>query len=489
MKTTNSIRLLGILFLVFVVDILCWKQTTGLNVLVLFVLILPVSYFFYPAAYQYSSVRRMTGLTFVAAMLLVLDHSAMAKWMFTISMFLWVGWLHHPRMRSSVHTFIGGLHAYSKGLFAFSAAVQQQLVSQEQIKKYWSFARISLIPIILVGLYGFLIHLGNPAFARLGEVSFTAFFRILEKIEIGRGVFWLFSLSVCAGILFRQPLRKLLKKDLAAKEELLRERKQSTIQWSFNGLRKEYRMAGMILLSVNALLMLSNSMDIAFLWRHEGAFSPSELSQMVHSGTYALILSILLSIGTVLYFFRRNLNFHPKARLLQTLAYLWMGQNLILIISVAIRNMNYVSSYGLSNKRIGVMIFLGLTLIGISSILWKISRQKSSFALLNFNARAFYLVLLCLSMVNWDSLIAHHNLRHADTNKLDASYLLALSDRALPALAEHYRQFENENNLTSSMKNRLEWKLKNYVEEVENQSIWSWTLNDHQNIARLSKIK
>jgi hypothetical protein len=71
-----------------------------------------------------------------------------------------------------------------------------------------------------------------------------------------------------------------------------------------------------------------------------------------------LILSILLSLGILIYYFRSNQNFYPKNGFLKAAAYLWLVQNAVLSVSVLIRCGYYISEYGLAYKRIGVVIFL-----------------------------------------------------------------------------------------------------------------------------------
>ena len=70
-------------------------------------------------------------------------------------------------------------------------------------------------------------------------------------------------------------------------------------------------------------------MDINHVWLNfqwDGQF----LKEFVHDGTYILIINIIISILLVLYFFKANLNFFKKNKILKTLTYIWVGQNFFL---------------------------------------------------------------------------------------------------------------------------------------------------------------
>jgi hypothetical protein len=158
------------------------------------------------------------------------------------------------------------------------------------------------------------------------------------------------------------------------------------------------------------------------------------LKQFVHEGTYLLILSIIISIILVLYYFRGNLNFYRKNKLLKYLSYIWLIQNAILAISVAIRNFWYINYFALAYKRIGVIIFLALTIYGLYTVVVKVWKRKSAFYLFKVNSFALLIVLVVSSVFNWDVIIARYNFKNSDKSFLHLDYMATLSDRALPYL-------------------------------------------------------
>ena len=72
---------------------------------------------------------------------------------------------------------------------------------------------------------------------------------------------------------------------------------------------------------------------------------------------------------------------------------LWVVQNFILGISVFLRNYHYISFHGLAYKRIGVIVFLVLVLIGLVTLFVKLRERKSFFYLVRVNGWAAFAVL------------------------------------------------------------------------------------------------
>src|SRR5436190_305225 len=137
---------------------------------------------------------------------------------------------------------------------------------------------------------------------------------------------------------------------------------------AMNPLERERRMGMVLLVVVNALLLVVNVIDISWVWFDFEVPENFSLKQFVHEGTWMLIISILLSILILLHLFRGNLNFYRRTHALKLLASLWIGQNFILGISVFLRNYHYIGFHGLAYKRIGVIVFLALVLVGLVTL-------------------------------------------------------------------------------------------------------------------------
>ncbi|PCJ66524.1 MAG: hypothetical protein COA58_07025 [Bacteroidetes bacterium] len=182
-----------------------------------------------------------------------------------------------------------------------------------------------------------------------------------------------------------------------------------------------------LLISMLLFLEIKN-VWINFQW--EGQL----LKEMVHEGTYILIVAILVSMVITIYYFRKNLNFYKGNRLIKNLAYLWMGLNSLLVISVFVRNAYYIQHFGLAYKRIGVVFFLLLCLIGLFTLVIKIGKVKSIFYVVRTNSLAAYITLVALCIVNWDGIIAKYNFAHYKTAFVHLPFMSNLSDKTLPYL-------------------------------------------------------
>eukprot|EP01026_Neomeris_dumetosa_P012764 TRINITY_DN14440_c0_g1_i1.p1 TRINITY_DN14440_c0_g1~~TRINITY_DN14440_c0_g1_i1.p1 ORF type:complete len:201 (+),score=-15.52 TRINITY_DN14440_c0_g1_i1:85-687(+) len=141
-------------------------------------------------------------------------------------------------------------------------------------------------------------------------------------------------------------------------------------------LKNQFKLSIITLTLLNALICIVNLTDLIYVWFSQRVLTAAELSMYVHEGTNLLIIAILIAAGVVLVIFRKNLNFYPTNEGLKKLAYIWIGQNIFMVFSVAIRNLQYLSNYGLTYKRIGVFVFLLMVLIGLVTLFLKIRYKK-----------------------------------------------------------------------------------------------------------------
>jgi hypothetical protein len=252
-------------------------------------------------------------------------------------------------------------------------------------------------------------------------------------------------------------------------------------------LKNEYRRGVITLSLINLLLLIVNVVDISSVWfngQHDVAnttdmqSSAAMRSSAVHSSTDALIFSIFLAMAVLLFFFRGNINFLRKNKVIQQLAYVWIIQNLLLGITVAIRNWYYIDDFGLTTKRIGVFAFLLCTSIGLLTFYFKISQKKSTFYLVRVNSWVVTGIFLLLCLVDWDPVIAKYNISHLAPDKLDKHYLLWLNDHALPVMIEHKELFTN--NAESKQEEELQWRAQHFVDNYEKRSWPSWNYADYR---------
>lgn len=196
---------------------------------------------------------------------------------------------------------------------------------------------------------------------------------------------------------------------------------------------------GVVMLSLlNGLLLLVNVLDLQFMFGGELLPANISYSQYVHQGIFSLILSILIAIAIILWYFRGSQNF-AKQKTLKTLAYLWIAQNLIMLLSAAYKNNLYINEFSLTYKRIGVYAFLLCTIVGLILTFIKIINKRSNFYLVKANSLVWYVILVMAVPIGWDKMIAEFNIYQAETKgkEPDVNYLSSLSYQALPALLKY----------------------------------------------------
>ena len=240
----------------------------------------------------------------------------------------------------------------------------------------------------------------------------------------------------------------------------------------------------------NALFVMENGLDVAFLW--SGAPLPKgvTLADYAHRGAYPLILTALLAGLFVLVVFRPGSE-AARRPWLRRLVVLWVAQNLILVASSILRTVDYVEAYSLTRLRIAALVWMALVALGLVLICWRLLRGKSASWLIDANLAAAGLALAACSIVDLGSLAATWNVRHAREvggagAGLDLCYLNNLGASALVPLSELEAQ-----PLASPFRDRVTYVRARVVTEVEiRQEHWrGWTWRDQRRLARADAVR
>jgi hypothetical protein len=257
-------------------------------------------------------------------------------------------------------------------------------------------------------------------------------------------------------------------------------------------------MAILLLTSVNLLLIVVNYVDIKCLWF---GFNPPNnfcFKDFVHEGTEVLIASIVLAMFIILYFFRMNLNFIPKNKMLVLLANIWLLQNLILTISVALRNYYYINFHALAYKRIGVAFFLILVTVGLISIFIKVNYKKSGYYLWRINSWTIYFLVVILSLINWNELIVQYNLKHWSKKDVDVDFYFQLSPNISNYLIDNRATIQQqiianqqanhnwlENKSKATFDSTLTIRHTEYLNKIKNDAWQSWNYMDYKYLKQI----
>ncbi|SMO94948.1 protein of unknown function [Chryseobacterium rhizoplanae] len=183
--------------------------------------------------------------------------------------------------------------------------------------------------------------------------------------------------------------------------------------YSFLDLSAE-RMSGVISFILLNILLIFFIITYNYEQFYEAVKTPVQLSEETHERVNAVIMSIIMAILVIMFYFKSGFNFDPKAGLLKILAKIWIFLNVMLVISAAVKNYEYIVNYAFTYKRLGVFAFLILSIVGLALTFIKIQKKKRNIFLVNTMVWYFYGTILVCSYFNWGGFITSQNMKRKD---------------------------------------------------------------------------
>ncbi|MCJ8154210.1 DUF4173 domain-containing protein [Chryseobacterium sp. SSA4.19] len=264
-----------------------------------------------------------------------------------------------------------------------------------------------LIPLILVSVFFGIYSVGSDHFAGLfTNVQFDInFWQLLAMIVLGFFIafnYWNYTVE------------KLIYKNNTVLDNDFKERdKVVKPTYSFLDLDTE-RTSGVISFFTLNILLIFFIITYNYEQFYETVKTPVQLSEETHERVNAVIVSIIMAILVIMFYFKSGFNFDPKAGLLKILAKTWILLNAVLVISAMVKNSEYIINYGFTYKRLGVYVFLVLSLAGLITAFIKIQLQKRNAFLFNTMSWYLYGVILICSYINWRGIITSENMKRKD---------------------------------------------------------------------------
>ena len=193
-----------------------------------------------------------------------------------------------------------------------------------------------------------------------------------------------------------------------------------------------------LLLILNALFFLSNTIDTIYLWGNHALPSNVTMSGYLHEGVWSLSIAAIFS-GLLLAFLWLQGESIRKNIKIRVNSLFWVVQNLLLLAGVLRRLLLYVESYNLSTQRIYVAVFLLLVTIGFIMIATMIVRNYSVRWLLGANTLSALICFYLLQFLPVNYWVAHYNVdrwfeERDSGKKIDLPYLNRLGSSSIPAL-------------------------------------------------------
>lgn len=331
---------------------------------------------------------------------------------------------------------------------------------------------LSLPPLFITLLFYALYAKANPVFADRITLAH------LHLPKASWFLLFFLMLYLSYALVYALPHSSLQAWDSRQPDVLLRRRKKS----SFNPLwlKYEYKTALIALVLLNTLLLLFHSVDVATLLEGRPAQGVT-YAEWVHQGVGTLIISIVMAVALLIWVFRGNLNFFTHNQPLRLLARAWIIQNVLLVLSTALKNSWYIASWGLTYKRIGVWVYLLLVLIGLITTWSKISHKHTLWWMIKGNLRAALLVLLLTASLPWARLISWYNLEQAKVQ--DVAYLMELPLHTTDQLLAH------QHLLSDGQLLQLEDRRARLLESTKTNNWKNWTLLNHYAAQNLSNTR
>lgn len=481
--------------------IIFYGNYIGINLLLFELVAIPIMlYINRPVKYNILT-KTILGSVLLSAVMVVLLNTSWSIFINIFLLFTLSTTLSYKGFRSFVHTL---LESFFK-LFTsqFSIFLDWQEAKTERKQSNFSFRKLFylvIIPLLIFILFIILYSSASTVFYQKFEGIFNAISRFFESIN------FVFILMIILGLIIGNILFLktnpvgIYEIDLDGNDNLLRKRVKHYSPFKLTGLKLQNLSGIILLISLNILVFYFNVLDVINIW-FGFQWDGGVLREFVHEGTWVLVFSIFISAAIALYFFRGNLNFFSKNKLLKSLTILWLSQNLIMTVSVIIRNYWYINYFGLAYKRIAVLFFLLLTIIGLITIILKILNKKSSFFLWRTNSFALVLVLVFSTCINWDVQIAKFNFKNYDRSLLDYKFLAHLSSSALPYTLKDIDELETINEtqkkvIPFDINRGYLWDIYEYHDEIilnkerflkrySHMNFLEWNLADHQTYKKI----
>jgi len=220
----------------------------------------------------------------------------------------------------------------------------------------------------------------------------------------------------------------------------------------FQGLERDIGSNWIIrsLILFNAVFAVQTGLDLFYLYG--GAALPEGMTyaEYAHRGAYPLIATALLAALFVLLTFRPG-GLAERSVWARRLVFLWIAQNVLLVISSVWRLSLYVDVYSLTRWRVAAGVWMTLVALALVLLIVRIATRRDNRWLVQANTLMAAVVLYACCFIGFDRWIADYNVRHcrqvvaqqpgaADDllhARLDVAYLQRLGPDALPAL-RHY---------------------------------------------------
>ncbi len=473
-KTSTKFKVFSTLVLVIIADFLFYNQSIGWSIGFFgFLLVGAVS--LHNAVLLKSNIAELLVVLTLGQCLVQIDKLSflsfilMVLGLISLSLMRRDDWQHDASIwlrlcMSSLMRFIGPLHKVITGYQRFLNQYTRSNVFLTVIRGWF-------LPIVLSSTFLYLFSNANPIVMNwFSGIDISGMFAGLSS---WRFAFWVIMSSLMFAII--RPRLKFRIKRKRAPAYFKKSEKMSLTEWAFS---KDAVRRSLIIF--NLMFALQTMMDMNYLWGNSTLPDGVSYALYAHKGAYPLIVTALLAAIFVLVTQSAKKEI-SESKLITQLMYLWISQNILLVLSSIYRTFLYVEIYALTYWRIAAFIWMGLVACGLIWIILRGLLGKSNTWLINANVLTLLAVLYVTSFVNVGGMIAHYNVTHSKVMSgagisLDVYYLQNIGSASIPALLEFEARTGGDvtSDLIRQLRNNMDdWRRWTYSEYRLLQSLES----------------
>ncbi len=432
---------------------LFYKQSLGLNMSLFSLITILVLAIYNPKSFKEKRTIALSIIYIITATSIFFYQSVLSTIANCVAFFTLIG--HVSEHHSSIYiNWLNGFYTFVAGFFHrnFNVIENEQKVTPKKDIDYVHWIKIIGIPLVVIIVFISLYKNGNPVFGNLISKIDFSFINLQWILLSVLGYYLLYNISTPISV------NPATDSDLKTGNTLT-----NKTEFSIENAKKENQLGVILIALLNVLIVIFLITDFTYLVSTTD-LRASVFSNQVHSGINALIASIIIAIIIILYFFRGNLNFFKDNKTLKNLAFIWIFLNMVLVVNTFIKDGQYIYYFGFTYKRIGVLIYLLLTIIGLITTAIKVKQIKNFWYLLRVNTVAAFTILIISSAINWDKQITFYNINYAQS--MDFEYLIDLSNNNTFLL----KQYSDNLFLKGERKTLIDKKYRYYLRELNNRN-------------------
>ncbi len=313
-----------------------------------------------------------------------------------------------------------------------------------------------LLPFVLSLVFIVLFAVANPVIDDwIDQIDWR---ELRELFSIKRIAFWFATMIFCWAVI-RPRLRLPLRPDVEEKLD-----RSPAFYEDFIRAGAVYR----ALFVFNALFLVQTGLDVTYLYGLSELPDGMTFAEYAHRGAYPLIATALLAALFVLVALRPG-SVTERIPFIRMLVYVWIAQNVFLVLSSVWRLSLYVEEYSLTYLRVAAFIWMVCVAAGLVWIKLRLVYAKSGELLINVNLITVASILYICCFLKFGGFIADYNVAHSREisgtgQPLDLGYLRQIGVDALPAVQTFLDQRED---VTTKSMTAAQYEAR-WINEVNN---------------------